>query len=269
MFTSLFVLIIERLEIYHQNVTICSINDSDISWGDFMKAIRAFALPALLALSTLPALADPQLLTVVGEGTAPAVTSETRITTSIETQAPTPDAVVVAERQALDRVTSALRPLGVIDKDIIVTGHTLTAQNVGNVLASGGVVLQQPRPISGYALTDQITVALANSAQTDKVLAALVTAGARQANDRIVLTGRGNASAMAEARAAAVRDAMARAPLLAKEAGVALGPLQSSTDNTSQTAAAQNILAQTIALSQGAEQMVTATVTLSWTIKDH
>jgi hypothetical protein len=134
--------------------------------------------------------------------------------------------------------------------------------------ATGPIVPGQQRSITGYNCNTNILVTAASSDKIADILQALVDAGVNQ-SARVSYVARNTDDALAQARAAAVKDAFARGKILAGQTGVTLGPVVSVSDGPS----ASGLLRETEQLmtvlnaSLGANRTVGANVTVSWTIK--
>lgn len=221
--------------------------------------------PALLALLLLlppPALAD-ELLTVTGVGTVPVKADTAHIMGSAQDRAPTAAEAIAAHKATVARLAAALARLNVPADAMVTNNFSVNGQSTGPLLPG------QPRTITGYTALTQITVTVPFDEHVGEILQGLMTAGLTQSG-RMTFSVRDTAAAMDQARAAALKDAMAKARTLAQQSGVTLGPLRQVTDgNNSQTMAAQTLLQNTLgAIGNGQGQFsVSDTVTLGYAIK--
>jgi uncharacterized protein YggE len=156
-------------------------------------------------------------------------------------------------------VFTAIEKLGVPQKDIQTTSF-----NVSPRYASGDA----PR-LTGYDVTNQVTVRLSDVSRLGAALDALVTAGANRMNG-IDFAIAEPAPLLDKARADAVADARARAETYARAAGVTLGPVQSISEGGSgpvplRMAAPMAFAAKAVPVAAG-EESVSADVTLVWEI---
>jgi uncharacterized protein YggE len=226
----------------------------------FSRSLAAVLLGAGLCLA-LPAAAADSVLTVTGRGMAAAPATQARITGSADGRGATTAEAVAAHHATVERITKALAKAGVPEKDLQVTGMNLNPQYVGPILPG------QPRTVTSYNFNTTISVTVENPAKLDEVLQALAEAGVNQAERVNFVTGDAEA-AMAEARAAAVKDAFARGKVLAGQTGVTLGRVVAVTDGIPANGLFNYAEQMLAALGNGgAIHNVTATVTVSWEIK--
>ena len=134
---------------------------------------------------------------------------------------------------------------------------------------SGRIEGEAPR-IAGYSVFNNLTVRVRNLAQIGAILDRAVSLGVNSGGD-IRFTNSDTAKILAEARKAAVKDAMARAATLAEAAGVRLGPILEITENYSppgpiplQRSVAYK--AEAAVPVESGENTYTATVQVTWEI---
>ncbi|HTQ12668.1 MAG TPA: SIMPL domain-containing protein [Rhizomicrobium sp.] len=180
---------------------------------------------AVLAVAVLPARAaedTPHTLSVTGQGEASAVPDQATLGAGVVTTGRTAADALAANARAMNQVFAALRRAGVAEKDIQTSGFGVEPQYTEATAKS-------PARLTGYRVTDNVSVRVDGLDRLGATLDALVASGANSI-DAIGFGLKDPRPAMAEARAAAVDDAMARARALAKAAGVTLGPILSITD---------------------------------------
>jgi uncharacterized protein YggE len=226
--------------------------------------LRAALLLGTLMPLTCPlaAAADPAQLTVTGQGSVAARPDEARINGTADARGASVAEALAAQKQGMAHLTAALAKLGVAEKDFAVTGF-----NVNPQYASGPVVGGQTRAVTGYNASTQFSVIAEHPDRLADILQALADAGLNQ-SARIVYVVH-DPAALAQARAAAVKDAFARAQVLAQQTGVTLGPVVAVTDGL-RPLAAQNYVEQLMSAINpllGANQTVSAAVTVSWAIQ--
>jgi len=182
---------------------------------------------ALFLCLALPAQAA--IITAGGSGSVMATPDQARLTAGVATSGATAAIALSANRAAMTRVFAALKGLNVPDSAIRTTTFNLTPQYAPNV---PGQPVQQRQTV-GYNVTDQVMVTLDDPTRVGTVLDALVAAGANQASN-VTFSLHDPSALQNQAREAAVKDAIARAQIYARVAGVALGALASVTDTPAQ-----------------------------------
>ena len=118
---------------------------------------------------------------------------------------------------AMEQVLKALTALGIADRDI----HT-TNVSVVPVRAPPQPGRQQPSPIVGYEVTNQVHVKVRNLAALGRLLDTLVSQGANTLGD-IGFSIADPAPLLEQARTKAIADARQKAQVYAAAAGVKLG----------------------------------------------
>ena len=212
---------------------------------------------ALVAIA-LPAAADP-LLTVTGRGSVTVTTVDARITGTADSKGATTAEAIAASRATTANILKALAKLGVPEKDFTITGLNLIPQYGKAILP------EQPRPVTSYNCNTNILVTVEHAEQLTDILQALATAGVNQ-QARINYLTHDSDAAMADARAAAVKDAFARAKVLAGQTGVTRGRVVAVSDGASAANFNYNEVLAAIG-NGGGNHTVNAAVTVSWEIK--
>ena len=160
-------------------------------------------------------------ISVSGEGEALGKPDQAHLSAGVVTQAPTAAAALSANTAAMNRVFGALKLLGIPDNKIQTSNFSVQPQ-----YPPFRPDAAEPRAITGYQVSNQVTVIVDDLAKLGGALDALVRSGANQVGG--VSFAIADPKPLAErARAAAVADAMAKARTLASAAGVTLGPLLS------------------------------------------
>jgi uncharacterized protein YggE len=226
--------------------------------------MRSSLCAALLLGIMFPmaAAADPALLTVTGQGSVAARPDEARINGNADAHGASVAEALAAQKLVMTHIVAALAKLGVAEKDFAVS-----AINVNPQYAPGPVVAGQNRAVTGYNASTQISVIAEHPERLADILQGLADAGLNQSARISFLVH--DPAALAQARAAAVKDAFARAQILAQQTGVTLGPVASVTDGP-RPGVAQNYVEQVMSAINpmlGAAQTIYATVTVSWEIK--
>jgi uncharacterized protein YggE len=224
--------------------------------------IRAATLACLIAAVPAMAADEPHLITVTGQGVAKAAPDEAVLTAGVQTNARTAADALAANARAMNAVFATLKSAGIPDKDIQTSGFS-----VQPLYPQGpnGTSSAAPR-IIGYQVSNSVTVIVEDLGKTGATLDALVASGANSIGG-IAFTIKNPKPLLNDARAAAVADAMARAQVLAKAAGITLGPITSISEsggmNTSRMIAYEDQARTPIA---AGEESLSSSVTIIWEI---
>ncbi|MFT4026165.1 MAG: SIMPL domain-containing protein [Novosphingobium sp.] len=195
--------------------------------------MKRFALPILLAAALVPAAASAQqvagpapamapsntLLTVNAEGRATRAPDVAVFTAGVASTGTTAGQALSANAAAMNRVIAALEQAGVASRDIQTSNLSLNPVYAEPRRLPNGTVEQGPPRITGYQVSNQVTVKQRNLDQFGKVIDTLVSAGANQVNGPSFQVDNSDA-ATDEARIDAIRKARARAELYARAAGL-------------------------------------------------
>jgi hypothetical protein len=212
-----------------------------------------------------PANADPapRTLTVSGSGEIKAAPDAAQLSTGVVTQAPTAAQALAANARAMNAVFDTLKRAGIADKNIQTSGISLSPQYTS---AKAG----QAQHISGYQVTDTVSVLADALDKVGPTMDALVAAGSNQIDgpDFIIADPK---PLLAKARAEAVKDAMAKAQAYAAAAGVTLGPILSINEGGSPAPQPMGRMMMSMAKAPdtpiaAGEESVTADVSITWEI---
>lgn len=188
--------------------------------------ISRFSLLATFMIaifSCAPAFADTRTITITGEGEVKSAPDEAYLSAGVTTQAHSAAAALAANTRAMNAVFETLRKAGVDDKDMQTSGFSVQPQYSND---------KGPQRITGYEVSNTVSVTVEKLAALGATLDALVSSGANNIGD-ISFGFRDSKNLMQKARTAAVDDAMARAQVIAKVAGVVLGPITISENSGS------------------------------------
>lgn len=218
---------------------------------------------ALIALLTAPAWADPRTISITGHGEAHGRPDTATIQAGVTTNAPTAAAALSANSSRMSAVFAALKKMGVPDRDVQTSGFSVFPQytNGDN---------NNARRLSGYQVSNNVSVKLEEVDRTGPALDALVTAGANQMNGVSFDIAR-PAPLLDQARADAVADARHRAEVYAQAAGISLGSIQSISEGGNEAPRPMYRMAVMAApappppMAPG-EQTLSADVTMVWEI---
>ena len=186
----------------------------------------AAASCALVLLGTTQVYAADNMqrsIVVTGEGQVAATPDRAQVSAGVLSQAPTAAAALTANNTAMARVMETLRGAGILPQNIQTSNFS-----VSPIYAPfrPDVPEQPQQRITGYQVSNQVTVIVDDLTRLGTTLDALVRSGANQLGG-ISFAFR-NPKPLAEgARRAAVEDAAAKARTLAAAAGVTLGPILS------------------------------------------
>ena len=195
--------------------------------------MKRLALPLLLAASLVPLAASAQqvagpapamapsntLLTVNAEGRATRAPDVAVFTAGVASTGTTAGQALSANAAAINRVIAALEKAGVASRDIQTSNLSLNPVYAEPRRLPNGTVEQGPPRITGYQVSNQVTVKQRNLDQFGRVIDTLVSAGANQVNGPSFQVDNSDA-ATDEARVDAIRKARARAELYARAAGL-------------------------------------------------
>jgi uncharacterized protein YggE len=196
----------------------------------FARRLPAIVLAGGVALATpsmaqpeSPGLAPPRTLSMGGVGEVKATPDAAQISAGVTTSAPTAAAAATANNARMQAVFTAIRKLGIPERDIQTVNYSIAPQY------TNGGANAAPR-LTGYQVSNEVSVRLEDTAKLGGALDALVTAGANQMNG-VSFYIKNTTPILAEARTKAVADARAKAEAYAKAAGVALGPILTISEN--------------------------------------
>lgn len=221
---------------------------------------------ALTAATAAPAdSAPPRTLTVTGTGTAKAAPDEASFSTGVVSQAASAGQALAANSRAMNAVIAALEKQGVAEKNIQTSDLSLDPQYQS---CKPGVVC--PQRIVGYQVSNTVHVTV-DLAKAGPVLDALVASGSNRI-DGISFAIHDPKPLLNRARNEAVNDALDKARLYAKAAGVSLGPILSIREDGSfpETVRVTGFRAMAMAAPPpvaGGEESVSASVSITWQIQ--
>jgi len=201
-------------------------------------------------------------ITVTGTGTVTGVPNQLVLSMGVQTSGSSVSTALSEANHAARRVMSALRSGGVSRADIATSGLSIQP-NYSN---------GNPAPI-GYAVSEELTATLRDLKKAGSQIQAAATAGRNLTTvNGVSLNLTDTGSLLARARAAAVRDAHAKASQFASALGHPLGAVVSLTSQSSVpypvfygAAAAANGAAPAVPVSPG-KQQVSVDITVVYTI---
>lgn len=196
-----------------------------------MRWIPGAAGAAALCAAAIVAFARPSgaaptpsgTITVTGQSTLSVAPNQAQIDVGTQLEAKTAASAMQEDSSRINAIVSALEKAGVASKDIQTSGYNLNPNE--NQPSSNAA----PR-ITGYSISDTLTVTTTNLASVGTLIDDAVQAGANQVNgvnftvaNQTSLQNRANGSALAQAKS--------QAAYLAAQAGEHLGPLVSISVN--------------------------------------
>lgn len=184
-----------------------------------MRLMQASLIAAMIATGfsfAAQAQQQPAQITVTGQGEVRAAPDVASLSLGVTTQADTATAALSQNNAAVAAVMQRLSAAGVDARDMQTTNLSLNPD--WSSASSDG----QRAAISGYTVSNQLTVTVRQLAELGKVLDAAVADGANTLNGLSFGLAQPK-PALDEARKAAVKDAQDRAALLVEAAGLKLG----------------------------------------------
>ena len=184
-----------------------------------VAAPRGYAVPIAGAPSDT---APEHTIAVTGSGKVTVTPNMATIALGVAVQKPTAKAARESAAASMTKIVAALKALGIDDKDIATATVSL------------GPVYAYPNnsspTVTGYQLSNSVTVKVRDLAKLSDVLDNGVAAGATTV-DGVSFDVADRSAAEAQARDAAVKDAKAKADTYAKGLGVAITGVASVTEN--------------------------------------
>lgn len=186
----------------------------------------AFSRPLLVAtgLALLPAAAfaaEPATatLTLTADGVVSATPDTAIVSLGVVKEADTADEALSANNKAMQETLSALKEAGVADKDIATSSFTIDPVMVYPPQKDDGS--QDAPKITGYRVSNAVTVKLRDIAQAGGLLDKVIRVGANDVRG-VSFTVDDQDSLMDEARVEAMKTLETRAELYARTGGFTL-----------------------------------------------
>jgi uncharacterized protein len=180
------------------------------------------SLVCLLGLEHMAFAGDhtpPARILVTGEGSTTMAPDMASVMLSVSRDASTAREALTANSAAMTKVLDAMAKLGIAKRDLQTSSFDIQPRYTYPQPATGAD--QAPRLV-GYTVRNSLTVRVRDIARVGEVVDTAVTLGVNEGGS-IQFTNDDPAAAIAQARAKAVEDAMARARTLAEAAGVKIG----------------------------------------------
>src|SRR5258708_21534065 len=162
-------------------------------------------------------------ITVTGTGTVSGTPNQLVLSMGVQTSAPSVSTALRQPNEAATRVIGSLKAAGVRASDIQTAGLSIQPNSSNSS--------QLP---TGYGVSEQLTATLRDLAKAGSQIQSAVTAGGNATTvDGVSLNLTDTTTLPAHARAAAIRDAQAKASQFALALGHQLGSVISVSDQTS------------------------------------
>lgn len=196
----------------------------------FQRSLRALLQGLALGVWALcaPAFADghdgPALLSVTGEASVPAIPDLAIMRLSVVTQDRMADQALADNSARMQAVLAELRRFDIADRDLQTSDLTLSP-----IYEQGTEYRNQGRRVVGFRAQNELTVRVRDLERLGEILDAGVRDGANSFGG-LSFGVQAPGPLEVEARAQAMKDALARARTLADAAGVELGPIRSITE---------------------------------------
>ncbi len=160
--------------------------------------------------------AESKVITVVGQGEAKGVPDQARVNVGVDVFEPEVGQAVEKNEATIKAIMEALAGLGIAPEDIQTSNYSLYAeQKYGDQGAEG---------ISGYRVSNQVSVTIRDIERVSEVLEAVISAGANNIYG-VEFTVSDPAALESQAREAAMQDARQRAAELAGLEGLQIGDI--------------------------------------------
>ena len=229
--------------------------------------LRSFLMACAITISAFPVFADevkmPRSVTVQGHGEVRVAPDMGVVSIGVASQAETARDALTANSEAMTRILSALKAAGIADKDIQTSNFSVQPRYDYNNNA-------QPR-LTGYDVSNTVTVTVRQLASLGAVLDQVVSAGSNQINGIMFDVAKPDA-ALDEARKLAAADAARKARLYATSMSFALGEVLSLSETSVVLPPVYGKetrvegLAADVPIAAG-EQKLAIDVTITWEIK--
>jgi hypothetical protein len=196
----------------------------------FLGALTGIVLIALVAGVTSIVMGRPvqaqstgvsnaRQVTVVGQGEATGTPDTAHVEIGVETSAPTTGEALQRNNDQVDAVITRLKDLGVAENDIQTSNFNMYAQ-----------YNDEGRQITGYNVSNTVSVTIRNLDQTGSLLDEVVQVGANRIYG-ISFRVDDPTALMEQARNEAVANARQKAERLAQQSGASLGEVLVITEN--------------------------------------
>lgn len=196
---------------------------------------------------------DP-VVNVAGEGEASVAPDMAILTFAVVRNAQTAAAALSANSAAMNEVLSALKSGAIADRDMQTSNFSIYPQYQHNEPKNG---VMEPPKVVGYEVSNTLTLKVRDLKKLGGIIDQSVKLGVNQGG-QIAFTNDDPAKTMAEARKAAVADALARAKTLTEAAGVKLGRILEISENAMRPMPPQPMMRMSMAKEMAADAVPVA-----------
>lgn len=190
-----------------------------------MGLVLCAAAMTLALAGSAQAEALPRQITVTGEGQIEAVPDMATLTLGVTNEAEEAEVAMAATSSAVAQMLDRLTGMGIAARDIQTQRLALNP-----VWSNRGGSTSGPAKITGFVASNMVMVRVRDLDALGPVLDGVISDGANDFNG-LQFSVQDMDPLQDQARAAAVKDAIAAAGLLAEAAGVTLGPVVSIADH--------------------------------------
>jgi len=235
-----------------------------------LRTVLAAAAYGATALASVPSFAEeakmPRTISMTGHGETRLAPDLAVVNAGVFSEATTANQALAANTRAMQSLFATLKAAGIEDKDIRTSNFAVQPRYDR---ATDGRNMK----LSGYNVSNSVTVKVRKIEDLGKVLDQLVASGANQINGIQFAVAKPE-QALDEARKRAVDDARHRAKIYAEAAGVRLGNILSLSEGAGYqpprpmvraTMAQAEGMAAEVPIA-GGEQSLSVDVTISWEI---
>lgn len=185
-------------------------------------------IAAALLLSPVSARADetpqPATLSLTAEGIVSATPDTAIVTAGVMTEAETAGTALSENNAAMRQLIEAVSQAGVAEKDVSTSGFSIDPVMVYPQPKADGT--QDPPRITGYRVSNQVTIKIREIAKAGDLLDKVVRVGANQIQG-ITFTVNDTSDLLDRARAEAIRNARRMADVYAEAGGFRIGRILS------------------------------------------
>lgn len=170
-------------------------------------------------ISTVQAEEVTRIIMVSGVGKSTTTPDMATINTGVVSEARTAGEALILNNAAMEKVMATLKAFEIADKDVQTSNF-----NVSPVYSRDPQRRSAPE-VTGYQVTNQVSVDVRKLDDLGKILDALVTSGSNRING-VSFGVQDSQKVLNDARLKAIQDGRARAELYAGAAGVKVGAVQ-------------------------------------------
>lgn len=195
-----------------------------------LALLAAVITPAVAAIPVAAMAQDrprEAVIVVSGEGEARLAPDMAVMNLAVVKQAETAGQALSDNNSAMAAVLEDLKGAGIAERDLQTSGFSIAPQYRQDKTESGSF---EPPVIVGYQVTNGLTVRIRDLAKLGDIIDRSVRLGINQGGD-ISFTNDDPASAVTEARKAAMQEALDKAKTLTDAAGVSLGRVIEISEN--------------------------------------